>query len=309
MNDTQEALAGLIMRLPYIDYHVIQDEKAANGYIGAAERPGREDWDVDLGIQGKVALCGGGSKGMGRAIAEALGREGCRVVVAARGSEAVADTVRSIMSEGGDAVGVSADMSTREGIYTAVQAARDAYGDPDIAIGNVYGPTHGRWTDSSEQDFEDAYDVMVMSQVHLLRAVTPAMTTRQWGRVVLINSMASKEPHRALPLVTANVTRVAAHALNKSVANELAPYGITINTLGTGIFATERLTSYHERRAAAEGKVFDLGDPELVAEVPMARPGRPEEMADMAVFLASERASYVTGQFIAVDGGAIRSLF
>ena len=200
-------------------------------------------------------------------------------------------------------------MASKQGIASAFDAARQAYGDPDIAIGNVYGPVHGSWEETREQDFRDAYEGIVMSQVHFLREATPSMQKKGWGRVVLVNSMASKEPHREFPLLTANVTRVGAHALNKTVAAELAADGITINTLGTGVFATDRLISYHRTRAAAQGRLFSLSDPDLVADIPAKRPGKPEEMAAVAVFLCSEGAAYLTGQFIVVDGGATRALF
>ncbi len=208
---------------------------------------------MDFGIRGKVAISSGGSKGMGRCVSEDLAREGCRVVVAARGKATVDEVVARIRASGGEAVGACVDMATKDGIDECVRIAKAAYGDPDIAVGNVYGPQHGGFDDTSDEDFRAAYEQMVMSQVHLIRAVTPAMKTKGWGRIVLIGSNSSKEPHKELPLVTANITRVGAVALNKSVANELGPHGITVNTIGTGGFATERYTSYMKRTIEAQG--------------------------------------------------------
>jgi 3-oxoacyl-[acyl-carrier protein] reductase len=264
---------------------------------------------MDFGLKNKVAVSSGGSKGMGRAISEELAREGCRVVVAARGPEAVADTVEAIRSAGGQAVGVQADMSAKAGIVAAREAARVAYGDADIVIGNVYGPNHGRFEDTEDEDFQAAYDSMVMSQVHLLRTFTPAMKAKGWGRVVLINSIASKEPHKEFPLVSANVTRVGALALNKSVANEIAKHGITINTIGTGNFATERYTANVRRMIEDSGQTYDAREAERRSDIPVGRLGKPEEMAAAVTFLCSTRASYITGQFIVVDGGAVRALY
>jgi 3-oxoacyl-[acyl-carrier protein] reductase len=263
---------------------------------------------MDLGIAGKVALSGGGSKGIGRAISEELAREGCKVVVAARGQEAVDETVAAIRAAGGQASGVSADMTTKAGVEAAVAHAVQAFGDPDIAIGNVYGPTHGRWDETKDEDFLEAYEHIVMSEVYLSRAVVPAMRRKGWGRIVTVNSICSKEPHRELPLVTANVTRVGTVALNKSLSDELGQFGITINTLGTGGFATERYRSYMKNHVAADGRVFDENEAMRRDDVAVRRLGYPEEMAAVAAFLCSARASYVTGQFIVVDGGRVRSL-
>ena len=138
--------------------------------------------------------------------------------------------------------------------------------------------------------------------------VAPFRCDPSASRIVLINSVSSKEPHKELPLVTANVTRVAATSLNKSVANELGKYGITINTIGTGGFATERYTSYMKRTIEAQGGVFDEREARRRIEIPVGRLGEPEEIAAMIVFLCSARASYVTGQFIVVDGGGVKSL-
>jgi 3-oxoacyl-[acyl-carrier protein] reductase len=264
---------------------------------------------MDFGIKGKVAVSGGGSKGMGRAVSVDLAREGCRVVVAARGQEAVDEVVSMIRDDGGEALGVYADMSTREGILKVQAEARAVFGDPDIVVGNVYGPTHGRWDDTRDEDFLTAYDSIVMSQVNLLRTFTPAMREKRWGRIVLINSIASKEPHKELPLVTANVTRVAALSLNKSVSDEIAKYGVTINTIGTGGFATDRYYEHMKRMTQENGLDWDEREAERRDEIPVGRLGRSDEMSAVIVFLCSARASYVTGQFICVDGGAVKALY
>lgn len=264
---------------------------------------------MDFGIRDKVAVVSGGSKGMGRSTAEDLAREGCKVLVVARGREAVDHTVAGIRAAGGEATGIYADMSAREGILEVQAQARAAYGDPDIVVGNIYGPTHGRWAATKDEDFQSAYDAIVMSQVHLLRIFTPAMIEKQWGRVVLINSIASKEPHKELPLVTANVTRVAALSLNKSVSDEIARYGVTINTIGTGGFATDRYHEHMRRMTEENGRDYDEREAERRTEVPVGRLGRPEEMAAVIAFLCSARASYVTGQFIVVDGGHVKALY
>jgi 3-oxoacyl-[acyl-carrier protein] reductase len=263
---------------------------------------------MDFGISGKVALSGGGSKGMGRCISEDLAREGCKVVVAARGQEAIDETVATIRAAGGEASGVSADMSTKAGILKAVAHAQAVYDSPDIVISNVYGPTHGRWEETTDQDFLDAYESIVMSEVYLSRAVLPHMKEQRWGRIVCINSICSKEPHRELPLVTANVTRVGATALNKSISDELCKYGITINTIGTGSFATERHVSYMRKQALAGVGHFDPDDPNKRDDIPAGRIGDPAELSAVVTFLCSARAGYVTGQLIVVDGGRVRSL-
>ncbi len=265
---------------------------------------------MDFGIKGKVALSGGGSKGIGRAISEELGREGCKVVVAARGKEAVDETVAAIRAAGGEAAGISADMTGKAGIEAAVAFARTTYGDPEIVIGNVYGPTHGRWDETKDEDFLEAYQHIVMSEVYLCRAVLPAMKAKGWGRIVTVNSTCSKEIHRELPLVTANVTRVGTTSLNKSIADEMGRYGITINTLGTGGFYTERYRSYMKANAERGGRPYDESKAmeRDFARTPVGRLGYPEEMAAMAAFLCSTRASYVTGQFIVVDGGGVTTL-
>ena len=263
---------------------------------------------MDFGVRGKTAVVSGGSKGIGRAIAEELASEGCNVVVAARGQEAIDEALSSIKDGGGSATGVSADMTTLEGVQHAVEAARSAYGPPDIAINNVYGPTDGRFDEADDEAFRAAYEQMVMSCVMLSRAVIPDMKKNAWGRLVTVGSICVKEPHRDLPLITANTTRVAVVGLNKTLSAELGPFGITVNNLATGGFYTQRHRDYMRRQAESKGQAFDDEAAMRREDIPLGRLGWPEEMAAVCAFLCSARASYVTGQTIVVDGGRILPL-
>jgi 3-oxoacyl-[acyl-carrier protein] reductase len=264
---------------------------------------------VDLGIAGKTALVSGGSKGIGGAIARELAAEGARVVVTARGQEAIDQTVADIEKAGGTASGIAADFTTKEGIHAAIDFTEATYGAPEIAIFNVYGPQSGRYEDTTDEDFSTAYNDMVMALHWMTQRVLPAMKEAGWGRLVTVNSTGSKEVHRELPLFTANATRVAAVSFNKTLSAEVGPFGITVNTLGTGGFATERYTRYMTAQAAARGEDYDAFTGMLRDTVPVGRIGYPEEIAAVAAFLSSTRASFVTGQFVVVDGGEVRTLW
>jgi 3-oxoacyl-[acyl-carrier protein] reductase len=264
---------------------------------------------MDLGIAGKVALVSGGSKGIGRAIAEELAAEGARVVVVARGKEALDAAVAGIRQAGGEATGVAADMTSAADIERAVGVARGVYGPVEIAVFNVYGPTSGRYADVTDEAMTSAYNDMVMALHWLTRAVLPDMRAAGWGRLLTVNSIGSKEVHRALPLFTANSSRVAAVAFNKTLSAEVGPDGITVNTLGTGGFRTQRFVDYQSKLAADRGEEYDDEAATRREDIPVGRLGYPEEMASVAAFLCSTRASYVTGQFVVVDGGLVRTLW
>lgn len=265
---------------------------------------------MDLGISGKVAFVSGGSMGMGRTTAELFAREGCRVVVAAlpEHKESIDDTVDSIKSLGGRAVGVAADLTREDDVERAVSTARESFGSlPDIAVVNVGGPPQGDFFDVTNDDFTAALHNMAMSNVYLARAVIPHMRAQRWGRIVTLNSGAAKEPPPELPHILANTARAAVVPLNKSLSNEFGPDGITINTIATGYIGTPRMRAYYEKLAADRGQSADALIEELTANVPVRRVGTPEEMAAVIVFLCSQHAGYVTGEFISVDGGFHRS--
>jgi NAD(P)-dependent dehydrogenase (short-subunit alcohol dehydrogenase family) len=267
---------------------------------------------VDLGIAGRVAFVAGGSLGMGRATAELFGQEGCRVVVGAleRDQESIDETVKAIVGAGGEAVGVAGDLSVKANVERAVGTAREAFGvTPDIVVANIDGPGAGYFDDVSDEDFDQAHRQMTMSMVYLCRAVVPRMKEQRWGRIICMNSMAAKEPPPELAHILANGARAAVVAFNKSLSNEVAEYGITVNTVGTGWFATARMLRYVDHMAAERGVTPEAALAGVEAMMPTRRVGKPEEMAGTIAFLASEYAGFINGEFINVDGGLHRSAF
>jgi 3-oxoacyl-[acyl-carrier protein] reductase len=264
---------------------------------------------MDLGIAGRVAFVSGGSKGIGRATSELLGREGVRVIVAARSKGAVDETVEAIRAKGGEATGVCADLTDQEDVARAVAEGTNAFGPPDIAITNVHGPGPGDFFDLSDEQFVNAFREVALSVVYLTRLVVPHMKEQGWGRLVNIGSGAAKEPPPELAHMLANTTRAAVVTLQKSLANELGPYGITVNTLGTGWFGTDRMYDYVDSVATKRGDTREAVLTPFTNAIPARRVGKPEEMAAVVAFLCSVGAGYLTGEFINVDGGIHRSAF
>jgi 3-oxoacyl-[acyl-carrier protein] reductase len=254
---------------------------------------------VDLGLRGKVALVAASSKGLGRAIAEELAAEGVSLVMCARGKDALDQTAASIREKSDvKVVAIAADVSS--------SAALAEFARVDILVTNSGGPPSGSFESFSAESWDAATRLLLTSAVELTRAVLPGMKERRWGRILNVTSIAAKQPIEGLML--SNSLRAAVIGFARTLANEVAPFGITVNNLLPGFTRTDRVTQLAQAAAQKSGG----SDGGIVAkwekEIPMGRLGEPREFAALAAFLASERASYITGSSIAVDGGWIRSL-
>ena len=253
---------------------------------------------MDLGLRDKVALVSGGSKGMGRAAAEELAREGARVLILARGQDAIDDTVAAIRAGGGVAEGLSVDMTDPSSIANALAHCRKCFGgEPDIAVANVYGTARLSFDSATPDDFRTGYELLVLSALHLAHAVVPGMKQRGWGRIVTIGSFCVKKPHWHIPLIVDNVTRAGAAALNKSLSNELGPHGITVNSIAPGFILSNPTSVAQYERYGEEGRR------KLVESIATRRLGRPEDIANGVLFFVAEESSWVTGQVLSIDGG------
>ncbi|HWE55259.1 MAG TPA: SDR family oxidoreductase [Acidimicrobiales bacterium] len=263
---------------------------------------------MDLGIAGKIAFVSGGSMGMGRATAELFATEGCRVAVAAleQHKDSIDETVAAITASGGHAIGVAADLTVKDDVCRAVAETTAAFGPPDIAVANVGGPKSGYLFDVTDEDFMVSHQQMTMSMVYLCREVVPHMRRRGWGRIVNLNSISAKEPFRELAHILANTARAAVVALNKSLSNEFAGDGVTINTIGIGYIGTDRMLAYFDRVAQEKNLPADAVQASLTSSIPAGRVGLPSEMAGTVAFLCSEYGGFINGELIAVDGGQHR---
>lgn len=258
---------------------------------------------MDLGLKGKVALVTGASKGMGRACALGLAAEGARVAMCARNEGELKSAVDEVKAATkADVIGVAADVTKADQVRTLVARVTEALGAPDILIANCGGPPRGYFDDFGDEAWQGAVDVSLMSTVRLVRAVLPGMRAKRWGRILTIQSVSVKQP---LPeLLLSNAVRPGVAGLMKTLALQLGKENILVNTLCPGRILTDRLMGgLGQSGLSREEYLARQG-----AEIPMGRVGTAEEFANVAVFLASERASYVTGVAIQVDGGLVRGL-
>jgi 3-oxoacyl-[acyl-carrier protein] reductase len=265
---------------------------------------------MDAGIAGRVALVVGGSKGMGFEAARMLAAEGCRVAIIARTQKHIDRAVAGIVEAGGEAMGISADATSKDQIDRAVAEVSATFGPPEIVITQADFHVRGFFEEIEDDEaFVESFRTYTMSQIYMLRAVLPAMKAAGWGRFVHIGSATAKEPQNNPPHTVANGTRPSTVGLLKSLADEYARFGITINTIAPGWIATRTTEWYLETH---EG----LTDPDArrtwmidKAGVPAGRLGSPAEIASTIVYLCSDLAGYLTGHYIAVDGGHHRSAF
>lgn len=256
---------------------------------------------MDFGIDGKVAVVGGGSRGCGLGVSKALAAEGVHVFLTGRRERQVEEAVAQIQAAGGVAAGMAADMADPAMAEAIVAEATARLGAPTILVVNPKPVSLSRGFDQmTDDDFREAADIYVVSMVALVRAMLPAMKAAQWGRIVCLGSIGMKVLHLDDPMYAQN-TRVAAAAIVKTMAHEFGPFGITANTIATGPFMTGLTQDYIEGGGLAEDK--------MLAMTASGRWGTPEEMGAVVAFLCSRQASFVTGETIRVDSGYTHSLF
>ena len=249
---------------------------------------------MDLGISGKTALVMGASRGLGKAITTALAREGARVAMASRSQQGLEEAAAEI--DGEKAV-LEADAADLDRLADLSSEVEEALGPIEILVANTGGPPFGGALDNPLNEWEQAYRSLVLAPRVLIEAVLPGMRERGWGRIVNVGSSSVREPIPGLAL--SNAHRMAAVGFFKTLASEVAADGITVNTVATGRFATERLASNWASWEEMERRAHE--------GVPAGRLGRPEEYGDLVAFLCSERAAYLTGAVIPLDGGLLRS--
>lgn len=263
---------------------------------------------MDLGLKGKVAIIAGSSKGLGKACAFELAKEGANVVICSRTETALLETASEIGSQTGvDVLALIADVSKSPDVDNLLNKTIARFGRLDIVVNNAGGPPMGTFESFQDIDWARAVEANLLSAVRLSRGAIPHMKKQGGGRIINITSLAAKEPIEGL--ILSNSVRAGVIGLAKTMSQELGKYNITVNNVLPGYHATDRVINLDKARAAQQKVSEEELQAERTKKIPLGRMGTPEEFAAAVAFLASERASYITGVSLVLDGGASRSSF
>jgi 3-oxoacyl-[acyl-carrier protein] reductase len=263
---------------------------------------------MDLGLKDRVALVMASSQGLGKASARSLAQEGADITICARREGPLLETKQQIEAESGRRVlAVPTDLSDPAQITQLVQKMMAEYGRIDVLVTNSGPPGGGDLLEMSDEVWQRAIDNQMMSVVRICREVIPIMQKQKWGRIVHITSTSIKQPLG--PLMLSSAARMGLAGLSKITANQYAADNVLIHTICPGPFLTEAEVTFFERSAAEKGITPEEAQQQWITDIPMERIGDPQEFGDVVAFLASERASYMTGTVIQVDGGRIQSMY
>lgn len=263
---------------------------------------------MDLGLTGKVAIVTGSSRGLGKASAMALAAEGAHVVLAARDPETLRAAARDIETRhGGTVLAVPTDVTREPEVSRLIEASMERFDRVDVLVANAGGPPASRFETTDVAAWKAGIELNLLSTIYLCRGVVPPMKREGGGRIVAITSISVKQPVDGL--ILSNTARSGVAAMLKTLASELAPHGIGVNVVCPGYTRTDRLVDLAAKMSEQEGVSEEAIEKRWTDQIPMGRLGGPEELASVVAFLCSDRASYVTGTCLQVDGGLVKATY
>jgi len=263
---------------------------------------------MDTGLKDKTVLITASSMGIGKAVAEMFAEEGCKIAISSRSKENLLSTAAELKEKYSiEPFWSVCDLNKQKDIENTFNAVSSHFGNIDILVNNCGGPVPGLFQQLEEEDWNNAYEQVLLSSVRFSKLVLPGMMASNWGRIINLTSISVKQP--VDNLILSNSLRAGVTGLTKSLSNEIAKFNITVNNVAPGMTLTRRLYELAVVEAKEKGKSHEEILVEMAKRIPLNRLGRPEEIASVVVFLASKQASYVTGVTIQVDGGYVKSIY